>query len=253
MINRASDAADKWSRDDTPAIYCRKNNDDHPHACEGETHAAIAVANLPSRDRTHSNTTLTFCPWFFSYSTLSKAMKEGKKGKDGDIHDIRSYDTRARHWIQAMTLIDKINGSENITLNSGITDVKMVFPDAAKGEYRYVMTPATAKLLARYAERKDSPPLAIRNAHNIAWFALQAYVYGKLKDTNQVMQPFLSLDADKAIARAALSRDGVTTNANLTPDDTLTIAESDYIVKEYTQAYLNKVDVQSGQKTEDNN
>ncbi|KAL9620046.1 MAG: hypothetical protein Q9160_005424 [Pyrenula sp. 1 TL-2023] len=174
---------------------------------------------LRSRD---SDPYFTFCHQFFDYSRLDDAIKEGQKKEK---EDVRAYDNRARHWIQALMLTDDVRGPMSAKM-AAITDVKMVLPDVPGKESRYVITPLTAKLLARFKTTQSTVPLAVINAHNIAWFATAAYAESKVKDNSGILAPVLDIEVGKAIAQSAVDRSGTTNSASFSRFDTLFITDT---------------------------
>lgn len=238
VLMKASELDGDWDGADGATIFCR-NDPGAPSDCSGESHAAIMVSNGPTSPGQDSNTTLTFCHQFFDYSTLDHAIKEGQRK---EMADVRSYDNRARHWIQAFMLIDSIRAPMS-SKNAQIADIKMVFPNAPEDEFRYVMTPFTTKLLARFDQERGTVPLAIRNAHNIAWFATTAYAESKVKEDNVINAPALRLDEDDAVAQSAIDRSGTVIGANLTPRDTLDLTKAKYITAtDYPSNYWESIE-----------
>lgn len=240
-LKKASEVEGNWKGDAAATVYCRTNPKSATD-CTGETHAAVAVSNIAAFRGQNSKPYLTFCHQFFDYSRLGDAIKEGQRK---EREDVRAYDNRARHWIQALMLIDDVGGPM-IAKEAAITDVKMVFPDAPGREFRYVMTPFTAKLLARFEQGQGTVPLAIRNAHNIAWFATAAYAASKVKNNNGILAPALDVEVGKAVAQSAIDRSGTSNSANLASLETLVIKKAKYVTEaDYPSEYWKRVKEQS--------
>jgi hypothetical protein len=149
-------------------VYC---SSDLENVCTKEL-GYIWVANGGKNDYL----ALSFCDRYFRLGTLQDIYDESSKGDR--LHDLGSYENRARAWITAMMRINWIRKSNEVTYQFITYD----------GRKRLAESSSEAKYLAKSNGGYKYPDVVTRpflNPSNYAWYALAQWVQEKSGDYPQ--------------------------------------------------------------------
>ena len=121
---------------------------------------------------------LGFCDSWFRLKSLKDAFDSEKD--QYQKYDVGEYENRGRAWITAMMLVKTIGTHPKTAIGDkpAMDYIKITYPGS--GNLHYVTSAAQAKFLAKLSRDDFRYIKTQQNPDNYAWYALAAYVQGKI-------------------------------------------------------------------------